>query len=128
VSTLRMILHSFVKGYREGSPELLAAATHRDTVRLAQACHALRGACAAIGAAALQHELLAMELAAGQAAPPDPQLMARAQALNTRLAALAAHISEALRGGWPRRASRCLSRRKAGHIVKFPHLLQGGPP
>jgi PAS domain S-box-containing protein len=96
VSTLRMILHSFVKGYREGSPELLAAATHRDTVRLAQACHALRGACAAIGAAALQHELLAMELAAGQAAPPDPQLMARAQALNTRLAALAAHISEAL--------------------------------
>jgi HPt (histidine-containing phosphotransfer) domain-containing protein len=90
-----MILNSFVTRYGQGSPELSKAIALGDPLQLSHSCHALRGACAAIGATTLQQQLLDIELAATQPAP-DPQLMPRAQALIQELMGLSARIAAEL--------------------------------
>jgi HPt (histidine-containing phosphotransfer) domain-containing protein len=100
MSTLRMILNSFVTRYGQGSPELSKVIALGDPLQLSHSCHALRGACAAIGATTLQQQLLDIELAATRPTP-DPQLMPRAQALIQDLVALSARIAAELGADTP---------------------------
>lgn len=82
--------------YSRGEPALKAAATARDTNALVAACHSLRGACAAIGANALQQGLLAIETSAHHG-PPGAGLPPMVQRVQANLLDLVWQLSEALR-------------------------------
>ena len=58
---LLRVLGGFVAAYPQGLPALRAAWSAGDATGLGQACHSLRGACAAIGANALTQRLQALE-------------------------------------------------------------------
>ncbi len=75
VALLERMLRKFVEHYG-GSAFSLAAPTHLDQLpALCASCHALRGACAAIGANALAGALQQLELAAMAPAPPLDELV-----------------------------------------------------
>ncbi len=59
--TLVRILRNFIGMYRRGVPALLRSDDADDVERWRLACHSLRGACASVGATALQQRLLAFE-------------------------------------------------------------------
>ena len=61
VPAMLRILRNFIGMYRHGEPILLRAESAADAERWRQACHSLRGACASVGATALQQRLLAFE-------------------------------------------------------------------
>jgi two-component system, sensor histidine kinase and response regulator len=91
------VLQRFVDTYRQGVPELLRAGTADEQAAWAPACHGLRGACATIGAAALQQRIAQFEAALRQ---PDaaPGLAEEARALNVQLLQLVDRLAEALDG------------------------------
>ena len=62
VTTAERVLRGFVEQYSpSGVPELLLATSDAVVARWRPLCHSLRGACGAIGATALQSELLELE-------------------------------------------------------------------
>ncbi len=58
---LERVMRRFVEHYAGGVPLLLDAPAGAQRTRQREACHALRGACATIGASALAHELQDLE-------------------------------------------------------------------
>jgi two-component system, sensor histidine kinase and response regulator len=93
---LSRVLMGFVQAYARGDPALQAAAAARDAGALVAACHSLRGACAAIGASALQERLLALETAVAHE-PPWAGLASAQQQVQADLLALVQDLSDALR-------------------------------
>lgn len=99
VQTLQRLLRAFV--HHAGSPawQLIDTTTGQPTLHWRDACHALRGACATIGARDLHDRLLALERQAAQARPHDPwqgeALRRMHAALEGFVARLAAALDEA---------------------------------
>ncbi len=87
MGTLQRVLERFVLTYGSASPALTAAPGPDEVEAWRQASHALRGACAAVGATALQQALVAFEGLADAGADLDT-LRAQAQRLNSELHAL----------------------------------------
>ncbi len=90
--TLQRVVAGFVAAYRAGDAALQAAS---EPVALRAACHALRGACAAVGAVALQQQLASLE----QAAVPGahwPTLQVEQQSAQARLHVLTVALAQAL--------------------------------
>ncbi len=89
---LQRVLAGFVRAYQAGDADLQAASAPAD---LRAACHALRGACAVVGAVGLQQQLAVLERAATDAADPDT-LRAGQRAAQTALRALVQDLAQAL--------------------------------
>jgi PAS domain S-box-containing protein len=93
--TLERVMRSFINNYGQGLPHLQAPP---DAERLPQwraSCHSLRGACAVLGAGALQSALHDFERQLAE--PADVQaLAARAQSLQQQLLLLVRQINAAL--------------------------------
>ncbi|MBL8307474.1 MAG: PAS domain-containing protein [Rubrivivax sp.] len=69
-TALERVLRRFVEAYRDGEPAF-APGGDDEVARWRHGCHSLRGACATIGARALQAELETLERALTEAAPGD---------------------------------------------------------
>jgi len=59
--TLARVLRSFVNHYAHGAPELLTPPTGTPPTAWLNTCHSLRGACATVGASALEDILRGFE-------------------------------------------------------------------
>jgi two-component system sensor histidine kinase/response regulator len=62
-ATLQRVLRSFVNNYAQGAPAFLPTSAPGQLARWGTASHSLRGACATIGATALEQALLTFEQA-----------------------------------------------------------------
>jgi HPt (histidine-containing phosphotransfer) domain-containing protein len=94
VDMLQRVLERFGLTYGSSSPALTGEPGPGEVEALQQASHALRGACAAIGATSLPHALAQFE---AQAATGDlPALRSQAEQLNADLQALVAALRAAL--------------------------------
>ena len=101
LALLQRVLAGFVRAYQQGDAALQAA---RTPAALRAACHALRGACAVVGAVALQQQLTDLEHALradADDAESDhgallPAHQASQQAALADLQALARHLDDAL--------------------------------
>ncbi|MFO1339047.1 MAG: response regulator [Burkholderiaceae bacterium] len=60
-ASLERLLHSFVRTYANGAPDLLVPPSAAALARWEATCHSLRGACATVGAARLEQGLAALE-------------------------------------------------------------------
>ena len=89
------ILRNFIRLYRDGEPALLRAESAEDAERWRLACHSLRGACASIGATALQQRLLAFEREL-KGGVEVQALAARAATLQQELLVLVGRLEAAL--------------------------------
>ncbi|MDE2398750.1 MAG: response regulator, partial [Burkholderiales bacterium] len=100
IEGLRRVLASFVRSHATGEPALRALAAEgagdAELQRGREACHSLRGSCAAIAAAPLQEALRAFGVRLAEGADARA-LAAEADALDARLRALAARIDDELR-------------------------------
>jgi CheY-like chemotaxis protein len=96
-ATVERVLRSFVRSYsRQAAPDILQAAPEQPVEHWREQCHSIRGACATIGATALESELRSFEREL--ASPGEPQQMERTAALlRSRLHSLAASLDAALR-------------------------------
>jgi PAS domain S-box-containing protein len=92
---LQRVLGGFLRTYADGDAALAAAET---PAALRAASHSLRGACAVVGAVALQQQLADLERAAHDAADWAALQPAR-QAVDGSLRALVAELAQALDGG-----------------------------
>jgi PAS domain S-box-containing protein len=95
VPALVRILRNFIRLYRDGEPALLRAESAEDAERWRLACHSLRGACASIGATALQQRLLAFERDL-KGSVEVQALAARAATLHQELLVLVGRLEAAL--------------------------------
>ena len=96
-ATVERVLRSFVRSYsRQAAPDILRAAAQEPVQQWREQCHSIRGACATIGATALEEDLHGFELALAN--PGEPRQRAdTALQLKERLHALAADLEAALR-------------------------------
>ena len=100
IAALERVLRTFVDTYAGGEPALRGTAGADAAQQLARwrgAAHSLRGACATVGAAALQRHLQAFDdgLRAGVA---PPMLAEQALQIDAGLVALVARLAQALDG------------------------------
>ena len=99
VRTLQRLLRAFVHHREAPAWQLIDAATGEPAPHWREACHALRGACATIGALDLHDRLLGLERQAAQAraddAAPGEALRRVHAALDGFVARLAAALDEA---------------------------------
>jgi PAS domain S-box-containing protein len=101
-ATLERVLRRFAESYVAGQPAL--ATEPPDTARWRALCHSLHGACATVGAVALQRDIKAFERALAASDAPDQAedggaaLAAQARALHEALLRLVARLGAALEG------------------------------
>jgi len=96
LDTAARVLRSFVRTYAaQAAPEILQATGPDPVPHWREQCHSIRGACATIGATALEAELLAFERALAQPGETAPRAEQALQ-LQRRLHALAAELDAAL--------------------------------
>jgi two-component system, sensor histidine kinase and response regulator len=99
-ASLQRVLARFVATYRLGDAALAQGEMPAAREAWNRACHSLRGACATIGASALQEQARALELAlADGATTPAAGLAGQAAALNGSLQALVNQLAAALEPG-----------------------------
>ncbi len=99
-ASLQRVLARFVATYRLGDAALAQGEMPAAREAWNRACHSLRGACATIGASALQEQARALELAlADGATTPAAALAGQAAALNGSLQALVNQLAAALEPG-----------------------------
>ncbi len=91
---LERVLRAFFASYAHGVPALLQPVTPASLPELRAACHALRGACAAVGAVPLSRQLLTLEQRLSSTA--DPTLPALAVQAHEALVALVDSLAKAL--------------------------------
>lgn len=116
VQTLQRLLRAFV--HHAGSPawQLIDTPTGRPTLHWREACHALRGACATIGARDLHDRLLALERQAAQARPGEPGPGDALRRMHAALEGFVARLDAALdRAGVP------------AHVAPAPSPRPGAP-
>jgi PAS domain S-box-containing protein len=95
LDALKRVLRRFVESYRGGEPAFLAPDALRNMTQWRGVCHALRGACAAIGAMQLAQQVQTFE--ENLAHSPDAALHAvRARQLNQDLIVLARRLEAEL--------------------------------
>lgn len=95
IAALERILTTFIETYRKGVPALSSIEATGDVARRREVCHSLKGACATVGALALERELQALEQSMGgeaefstiamQVASIQEQLVVLVQRLETTL-------------------------------------------
>jgi CheY-like chemotaxis protein len=95
MASLKRVLRRFVDSYGDGEPALLAVDTKQDAAVWLGVCHALRGACAAIGATHLAQQVHAFELDLARG-PVAAGHGLRAQRLNEQLIVLAGRLEAEL--------------------------------
>jgi CheY-like chemotaxis protein/HPt (histidine-containing phosphotransfer) domain-containing protein len=96
LDTAARVLRSFVRTYAaQAAPDILQPAGPDPVPHWREQCHSIRGACATIGATALEAELLAFERALAQPGETAPRAE-QALLLQRRLHALAAELDAAL--------------------------------
>ncbi len=95
-AALERVLKRFVATYREGEPALESAPDAAQRPAWRSACHSLRGACATVGAEALQAQAHALEQALDEGCSDEAFLAAQGRALQTALGALIASLGTAL--------------------------------
>ena len=101
LATLQRALALFAQAHAQGEAALRLPGRDADLATWRRSAHSLRGACATLGATALQAQLLAFETALREppAAEGDgtrPALAAQAQAIDAQLQALCAALRHAL--------------------------------
>jgi len=95
-STVARVLRSFVRTYSaQAAPEILQPAAPDPLPQWREQCHSVRGACATIGATALEADLLAFERSLAEPGDADERHR-RALELQRRLHELAARLDAAL--------------------------------
>ena len=92
---LERVLQSFVNNYPEGLPASRMPADARALAVWREACHSLRGACAAIGATALVDRLLVLEQQLLDSGPPA-SLVAPMQTLHEELLDFVTRLRQSL--------------------------------
>jgi PAS domain S-box-containing protein len=96
-STVERVLRSFVRSYsRQAAPDILQAAASEPVQQWREQCHSIRGACATIGATALEGELRSFERELTSTGEPQ-QMVRTAARLQSQLHGLAASLDAALR-------------------------------
>ena len=96
LDTAARVLRSFVRTYAaQAAPDILQPAGPDPVPHWREQCHSIRGACATIGATALEAELLAFERALAQPGETAPRAE-QALLLQRRLHGLAAELDAAL--------------------------------
>jgi HPt (histidine-containing phosphotransfer) domain-containing protein len=94
MQVLVRVLRTFLGSYRTGVPGLLLAADRADAAAVMTACHALRGACASIGAAGVADLAAALE---STASTLDAQMLAEsAQRIHQEIATLVERLADEL--------------------------------
>jgi two-component system, sensor histidine kinase and response regulator len=94
INVLVRILRTFLGSYRIGAPGLLQAAAKGDHAAVVTSCHSLRGACASLGATAVEDLAAALERSA---AGLDPEaLLHSAQVLHNELIGLVGRLAKEL--------------------------------
>ena len=97
MATLERILATFVDTYRHGAPALLSGQGAEAIHRKREMCHSLKGACATVGASALQRQFHALESELREGA--DTSAIAHhANQLQEQLVVLVGRLSDALEG------------------------------
>ena len=97
LALLERTIGKFVNTYRDGVPALSGQSRPGDIQAWRNACHALRGAMALVGATALQREIARFETAVN-ASLDAAELQAQARSLDRCVVQLAEQLEQALQG------------------------------